>query len=190
MKNIYIGITAPMVLALTVVTPNYARAANLLQYAQLQSKGAQNVENLDMAAVPDLDRDKIRRVQIALRAKGFDPGSANGVVNPRTKAAVEKFQDRFGIKATGAINNQTLFALGVVGETAPTVEEEKKPPPPSSRARRSSKNGNAQRNIEAGARERTRWCAAYQNGSRNCGFQSLDQCRASVSGVGGTCVPD
>ena len=33
------------------------------------------------------------------------------------------------------------------------------------------------------------WCAHYmtQNGPHNCGFVTLEQCRATVSGIGGTC---
>jgi hypothetical protein len=31
------------------------------------------------------------------------------------------------------------------------------------------------------------WCANYSNGSTNCGFYTFDQCRAAVSGVGGSC---
>ena len=35
-----------------------------------------------------------------------------------------------------------------------------------------------------------KWCAAYRNGGNNCGFTTIEQCRASVSGVGGTCEPN
>jgi hypothetical protein len=33
------------------------------------------------------------------------------------------------------------------------------------------------------------WCAIYAagNGSQNCGFVTLEQCRADVSGIGGFC---
>jgi hypothetical protein len=33
------------------------------------------------------------------------------------------------------------------------------------------------------------WCAQYGTGfsGKNCGFYSFDQCRASVSGIGGFC---
>jgi len=33
------------------------------------------------------------------------------------------------------------------------------------------------------------WCAQYGTGfsGKNCGFYSFDQCRASVSGIGGVC---
>jgi Protein of unknown function (DUF3551) len=37
------------------------------------------------------------------------------------------------------------------------------------------------------------WCAIYtgrKGGSENCGFATLDQCRAQVLGVGGWCRPN
>jgi len=35
-----------------------------------------------------------------------------------------------------------------------------------------------------------RWCAIDNvGGGTNCGFVSIDQCRASISGVGGVCEP-
>jgi len=39
-----------------------------------------------------------------------------------------------------------------------------------------------------------RWCADYSSGhlggASNCGFVTLEQCRATVSGVGGFCQPN
>ncbi len=33
-----------------------------------------------------------------------------------------------------------------------------------------------------------KWCAVYSaRGASNCGFVTLDQCRATVSGIGGFC---
>ena len=38
------------------------------------------------------------------------------------------------------------------------------------------------------------WCAAYSGGrgggGRNCGFSTPEQCRATVSGIGGFCEPN
>jgi len=38
------------------------------------------------------------------------------------------------------------------------------------------------------------WCAQYSGGEmgggRNCGFSTLAQCRATVSGIGGFCEPN
>ena len=34
-----------------------------------------------------------------------------------------------------------------------------------------------------------KWCAVESGGGTNCGFVTVEQCRASVSGVGGFCEP-
>jgi hypothetical protein len=40
-----------------------------------------------------------------------------------------------------------------------------------------------------GARADGTWCAQYSNhGATNCGFYSFEQCRATVSGIGGFCM--
>jgi hypothetical protein len=41
------------------------------------------------------------------------------------------------------------------------------------------------------ARAQGAWCAEYSgmDGGTNCGFYTLQQCRAAISGVGGTCSP-
>ncbi len=35
--------------------------------------------------------------------------------------------------------------------------------------------------------EAATWCAAYRNGSTNCGFYTYEQCLAGLSGIGGSC---
>ena len=39
--------------------------------------------------------------------------------------------------------------------------------------------------------QRGKWCAEYNadGGATNCGFNSYQQCRAAISGVGGSCRP-
>lgn len=37
------------------------------------------------------------------------------------------------------------------------------------------------------------WCAVYSEstvGATNCGFSTLAQCRATISGIGGACMPN
>ena len=38
------------------------------------------------------------------------------------------------------------------------------------------------------------WCAQYNGGEmgggRNCGFETIEQCRATVFGIGGDCQPN
>jgi peptidoglycan hydrolase-like protein with peptidoglycan-binding domain len=82
--------------------------SNQLAQAQTSTASAQ----LDMDAVPSLTAEGIRQVQQALAKKGFDPGPIDGVLGPLTEQALRKFQDHYGIKVTGLIDNQTLYALG------------------------------------------------------------------------------
>jgi hypothetical protein len=35
-----------------------------------------------------------------------------------------------------------------------------------------------------------KWCAVERNGGTNCGFTTIEQCRATVSGIGGFCQPN
>jgi len=82
--------------------------------APLAQSAAPAVRSLNMDARPSLDQNAIRQVQQALQKKGIDPGPIDGIVGPRTRAAVRNFQDRYGIEAGGEIDNQTLLALGAV----------------------------------------------------------------------------
>src|SRR3954462_1606865 len=34
------------------------------------------------------------------------------------------------------------------------------------------------------------WCAISNQGAANCGFATIDLCRAEVSGNGGSCMPE
>ena len=77
-----------------------------------QGSTTQTIANLNMTATPDLDRDGVRAVQRALREKSIDPGPIDGSAGPRTREAVRTFQSRYGMKPTGTIDNQLLFAMG------------------------------------------------------------------------------
>ena len=74
----------------------------------------QPVSQLDVNAVPRLNADGVRRVQTLLRQKGFEAGKIDGVPGPITKAAVVAFQAKYGMKASGEMDNQFLLGLGAV----------------------------------------------------------------------------
>lgn len=200
------------------------RARGAFVVAQAEKPPAPSVETLDMSAIPDIGRDEIRKVQEALKEKGFSPGAIDGRVGAHTRKALQSFQERFGIKPTGKLDNQTLFALGIVIPAAPAKETttEKAPPaaekqapaaaekqaPPAetkeqapaaakketpakqkattSRPSRASRGSSGQ----SGASRRSTWCATYRYGGTNCGFSTFEQCRAAISGVGGSCSPN
>jgi peptidoglycan hydrolase-like protein with peptidoglycan-binding domain len=96
-------------------------AAPLLAQANQPASTATDTK-LDMGAVPSLNEDKVRRVQQALQSKGFDPGPIDGVIGPRTEDAIRGFQDRYGIKTSAKVDNQTLYALGTPDLAGPEGE--------------------------------------------------------------------
>ena len=53
----------------------------------------------------------VRKMQDALRNKGYYKGAVDGKFGPATKTAVIKFQKAVGITADGKPGNQTLTAL-------------------------------------------------------------------------------
>lgn len=55
--------------------------------------------------------DKIAKLQDALKSVGVDPGSADGVFGPKTKAAVLNFQKKSGLSVDGVVGPETAKAL-------------------------------------------------------------------------------
>ena len=73
--------------------------------------------------------EEIRKVQEALKAKGEDPGSIDGIMGKKTKAALKKFQEQNNLKATAMLDEQTAEKLGVKTAQPSTenkMKEEKK----------------------------------------------------------------
>lgn len=54
----------------------------------------------------------VMNVQKALKAKGFNPGPIDGIIGPKTRAALHKFQRANGL-AVGGLTKETLRALGL-----------------------------------------------------------------------------
>jgi peptidoglycan hydrolase-like protein with peptidoglycan-binding domain len=55
----------------------------------------------------------IRQAQEALKNKGRDPGPIDGVLGPRTVAALDAYQKAEGLATTGRLDDKTLESLGV-----------------------------------------------------------------------------
>jgi hypothetical protein len=54
----------------------------------------------------------VKNVQTALKEQGFNPGPIDGIMGPRTRAALHKFQKANGL-AVGGLTKETLRALGL-----------------------------------------------------------------------------
>jgi peptidoglycan hydrolase-like protein with peptidoglycan-binding domain len=62
-----------------------------------------------------------KRVQEALKQRGFYDGPINGDIGPNTQAALAQFQLSEVIPASGMLDAQTLEALGVQREQDPSA---------------------------------------------------------------------
>jgi len=56
----------------------------------------------------------VRRVQLALLIRGYDPGLADGALGPKTQEALRQFQAATGLSISGYLDAATLDALGVM----------------------------------------------------------------------------
>lgn len=61
-------------------------------------------------------REEVKAVQEALREHGQNPGPIDGVMGPKTQAALREFQRSEGLPETGRIDPETMAKLGA---TAP-----------------------------------------------------------------------
>lgn len=59
----------------------------------------------------------IRAVQAELVAQGYDPKGVDGKMGGNTSAAIQKYQQDFGLNVTGQINDELLISLGLVADT-------------------------------------------------------------------------
>jgi peptidoglycan hydrolase-like protein with peptidoglycan-binding domain len=103
-----------LVIATVATLSAFVLAAIATPPAEAQDQATRAAVDVNMDAMPTLNTDGVRKVQLALQKKGINPGPVDGIYGPLTKEAVRTFQSRYGIKATGDVDNQTLVALGEV----------------------------------------------------------------------------
>ena len=57
--------------------------------------------------------DQVKSLQKALQDKGMDPGPIDGILGPKTQAALRSFHRDKKLPETGRMDNDTLAKLGV-----------------------------------------------------------------------------
>ena len=76
-----------------------------------------------------LDRTARRQIQLGLQAGGFDPGGADGLFGPRTRAAIRAWQTSRGSRATGYLDGAAAEVLRTAGAAGPAVGQVVRPGP-------------------------------------------------------------
>lgn len=93
-------------------------AAAVLFTVQTAVQGGATVaytESVEAAVLKQGSRgDDVKTVQQKLKNWGYYSGSVDGIYGPKTKAAVEYFQRKNGLKVDGIVGKATFAALGMM----------------------------------------------------------------------------
>ena len=81
-----------------------------------QSSPSSSVEEAEASV--GLDRAQRKRIQLGLRALGFNPGAADGLFGPRTRKAIGQWQSSRGEPSTGYLDANSATTLLEAGKTA------------------------------------------------------------------------
>lgn len=103
---------------------------------QQQQRGVMQQEGMQQQqmAAQQLNQEQIRELQNILNERGFNSGSADGIMGPKTREALRQFQKTEGLAASGRPDMQTLQALATDAETqelfgvSPKFEEQQQHP--------------------------------------------------------------
>ena len=76
------------------------------------------------AGAPTEEISRVREVQLALKAAGFDPGSLDGRMGPRTRTAIRDFQVAQGLPADGKVGPKTWSKLETFLKTTPSSTQD------------------------------------------------------------------
>jgi peptidoglycan hydrolase-like protein with peptidoglycan-binding domain len=85
-----------------------------------------------------MSKENVKQVQAALKSKGMDPGPEDGVMGPKTQAALREFQKSNNLQVTGRLDDKTASALGVESGSGMGSSSGRSTSPSSSSGRESS----------------------------------------------------
>lgn len=84
--------------------------------ARGEMKADKKADKMDRAggkAAKGGNQEQVKAAQQALKDKGHDPGEIDGLMGPKTTAALKDFQKAQGLKETGRLDKETMAKLEV-----------------------------------------------------------------------------
>jgi peptidoglycan hydrolase-like protein with peptidoglycan-binding domain len=76
-------------------------------------RGENDIPGAQQFGTPELSKNDMRKVEEALRAKGYQVGKIDGVADDDVRKAIRSFQQDNGIPITGMVDQRTADRLGV-----------------------------------------------------------------------------
>jgi peptidoglycan hydrolase-like protein with peptidoglycan-binding domain len=101
-KQVVIATTAAVVLAAPAFGADERRSPGSKPHSGMTGMGSQ-----------EMDSQTVRQIQQALQDKGQNVGEIDGIMGPRTQAALRQYQQSQGMQATGRVDRQTISSLGL-----------------------------------------------------------------------------
>src|SRR5437867_784786 len=98
-------------------TATQRRSAAPQTAALPSSAPGQKIVTVQRSATPKASDEIVRRAQEALERAGYEIGTPDGQIGPRTVTAIKRFQTDRYLTVTGQLDETTLSALGLVGGT-------------------------------------------------------------------------
>lgn len=80
---------------------------------QAQSEQSQSPQSSAQSSQSGQGAELVKQAQEKLGAAGHDAGPSDGVMGPKTQAALKEFQQAKGIEASGELDQETLAALEI-----------------------------------------------------------------------------
>jgi peptidoglycan hydrolase-like protein with peptidoglycan-binding domain len=76
-------------------------------------RGENDIPGTHQPGTPELSKNDMRKVEEALRAKGYQVGKIDGVADDDARKAIRSFQQDNGMPITGMVDQRTADRLGV-----------------------------------------------------------------------------
>jgi peptidoglycan hydrolase-like protein with peptidoglycan-binding domain len=76
-------------------------------------RGENDIPGAQQFGTPELSKNDMRKVEEALRAKGYQVGKIDGVADDDARKAIRSFQQDNGMPITGVVDQRTADRLGV-----------------------------------------------------------------------------
>lgn len=88
-----------------------AALVNLKKKEKTEEPIVSPVEERPQEIKPELPKDRIKQIQLALKKAGFNPGSIDGRIGKKTRKAIREFQKAKGLKVDSVVGEETWQEL-------------------------------------------------------------------------------
>lgn len=110
----------PLFIVIAALASAPAWAGNDSSQSQSDQQSAPQAQASQSGPQQSQSSDTVKQAQEKLSAAGYDVGTADGVMGPKTQDAIKQLQQDKQLNATGELDQETLAALGVSEENSST----------------------------------------------------------------------